>query len=392
MSHATPPTNGPSSEGHSGNGHPGQLRLSGALGYSAHAEAHWGKSATTPAWPGARITALPALRRPVGEPLDVGATFAGKNILLVGTTGFVGKVALSMLLHRYPQVGRVYCLVRPGAGNTADERFYRKVAVSEAFDPLREVHGAGFEAFLRSKIVAIAGDIGRPLCNFGDEQFAEFEAAGGIHVLVNSAGLVSFMPSLESALRINANGAKNVLDAARRMGARLVHVSTCYVAGRRDGEIWEDEPVVGYFPRKDELRDRDFEPAAEIADCQRIIDQARERGNDRAHISLFRDKAAASLRDQRRDPDDEDDLKLAVARERKLWMNEVLTKLGMERSEHWGWTNTYTYTKSLGEQIILADKSVISTIVRPAVVESACLLYTSPSPRDGLLSRMPSSA
>ena len=43
---------------------------------------------------------------------------------------------------------------------------------------------------------------------------------------------------LESALRINAMGAKNVLDAARKAGARLCHVSTCYVAGKRDGDVW----------------------------------------------------------------------------------------------------------------------------------------------------------
>ena len=30
--------------------------------------------------------------------------------------------------------------------------------------------------------------------------------------------------------------------------------------------------------------------------------------------------------------------------------------------------------------------------VRSAIINSGCLLYTSPSPRDGLLSRMPSSA
>ncbi|MEZ4359369.1 MAG: AMP-binding protein [Kofleriaceae bacterium] len=359
-----------------------------SAGYSAFAEERWGSHATEPAWPGARLAPLPPLRKPLGEPLDVAAAFAGKTILLIGTTGFVGKVALSMLLHRYPGIGRVYCLVRPGAGNTADERFFKKVATSQAFNPLREIHGDRFEAFLREKIVAIAGDIGRPLCNFSDEQFAAFAEAGGVDVLVNSAGLVSFMPSLESALRINANGAKNVLDTARRLGARLLHVSTCYVAGRRDGEVWEDEPIVGYFPRNDELLDRDFDPNAEIADCQRIIDQARERSNDRAHISEFRDRGAASLRDQRRDPDDEDDLKLAVARERKLWMNDVLTKLGMERSEHWGWTNTYTYTKSLGEQIILQDPSVVSTIVRPAIVESA-VRYPFPGWNEGFNTTAP---
>ncbi len=176
------------------------------------------------------------------------------------------------------------------------------------------------------------------------------------------------------------------MDLARKLGAKLVHVSTCFVAGQREGDVWEDEPVVGYFPRSESvardaerafaenvapLRDRDFDPAAEIADCQKIIDQARERSNDRAHISEFREKGAQSLRDQRRDPDDEDVLKIAVARERKMWLNKVLTDLGLERAHHWGWTNTYTYTKSLGEQIILSDRTVASTIVRPAVVESS---------------------
>jgi long-chain acyl-CoA synthetase len=356
----------------------------------SHGRGTNGHGKFTPPWPGAKDRPAPAPRDPgpPGPTLDVAAALAGKNILLIGTTGFVGKVALSMLLDAYPDVARVYCLVRPGAGNTADERFYKKVATSEAFDPLRAKHGAGYEAFLRSKIVAIAGDIGRPLCNFTDEQFAEFEAAGGIHVIINSAGLVSFTPPLESALRINALGAKNVLDTARKAGARLCHVSTCYVAGKREGEVWEDEPVVGYFPRKDDLYDRDFDAAAEVADCQRIIDQTREQSNDRAHISEFRERAAKSLEDQRRDPDDEGDLKLAVARERKLWMNQILTELGMERADHWGWTNTYTYTKSLGEQLILADRTVVSTVVRPAVVESS-VRYPFPGWNEGFNTTAP---
>ncbi len=303
--------------------------------------------------------------------LDVTKIFDGKRILLIGTTGFVGKVALSMLLCRYPNVGRVYCLVRPGAGNTADERFFRKVATSPAFDPLRELWGDGYESFLREKIVAIPGDIGRPLCNFDDAMFERFASDGGLDVVVNSAGLVSFTPSLESALRINARGAANVLEVAKRANARLVHVSTCYVCGRRDGEVWEDEPVVGYFPRQGELLDEDFDAHAEMDDCQRIIDQVRDRANDRAHISQFREQAAAALESQRRDPDDPAALRLAVARERKIWMATRLTELGQQRAEHWGWTNTYTYTKSLGEQAILGEDSVVSTIVRPAIVESS---------------------
>src|SRR5258705_11218386 len=119
-----------------------------------------------------------------------------------------------------------------------------------------------------------------------------------------------------------------------------------------------------------------------------MIDQVRERSNDRQHISEFRERGAEMLRLQRRDPDDENDLKIAVARERKIWMNDVLTKLGMERAEHWGWTNTYTYTKSLGEQIILSDRTVPCTIVRPAIVESA-IRYPFPGWNEGFNTTAP---
>src|SRR5690606_36526815 len=60
-----------------------------------------------------------------------------------------------------------------------------------------------------------------------------------------------------------------------------------------------------------------------------------------------------------------------VARERKLWVHERLTEVGMKRAEHWGWSNTYSYSKSLGEQVVLKDKTVRACIVRPAIVESS---------------------
>src|SRR5258708_40128364 len=105
----------------SSNGHNGHRVWGG--GYHLETEARW---AGERPWPDAKRIALPPLREPVtGKPrLDVAEIMRGKHVLFVGTTGFVGKVALSMLLHRYPDLGRVYCLVRPGAGATADERFF----------------------------------------------------------------------------------------------------------------------------------------------------------------------------------------------------------------------------------------------------------------------------
>ena len=48
-------------------------------------------------------------------------------------------------------------------------------------------------------------------------------------------------------------------------------------------------------------------------------------------------------------------------------------------------------TKTDGVGIFVAEKWVDS-VVRVERHSESCLLYTSPSPRDGLLSRMPSSA
>jgi long-chain acyl-CoA synthetase len=53
---------------------------------------------------------------------------------------------------------------------------------------------------------------------------------------------------------------------------------------------------------------------------------------------------------------------------------EALTELGRQRAEQWGWVNTYTYAKSLGEQILAgeAERSGLNyAIVRPAIVESS---------------------
>ena len=349
---------------------------------------------------------MPALLPQNLPPLDVAATFAGKRILFVGATGFVGKVALSMLLRQYPNIGKVLVVVRPGAGSSAEDRFFRKVANSPVFDPIRAVWPGpgddGYQAFLREKVEPLPGDVARPLCNFSE---ADLERMGHLDAIINCAGLVSFDPSLETALRINTYGVQNVVAVAQRTGASLIHVSTCFVAGERDGEIWEDEPVAGYFPRKPDgepreknrrspkdapgpLRDEDFSVAAEIADCQRLIEQVRARADDRAHVSMFRELGAKRLRDEGRDEDDDRTLKIAVQRERKVWVAEELKRLGMERAKHWGWPNTYTYTKSLGDQVCATTPGLNYCLVRPAIVESA-LRYPFPGWNEGFTTTAP---
>lgn len=304
-------------------------------------------------------------------PLDVTQILTGKRILFAGATGFVGKVSLSMLLHHYGEVlGHVYVLVRKGSSKDAQTRFYDKVATSEPFIPLREKHGeAAAMDWLKTKCTILDGDITDPWMGMDEEKAKALK--GQIDVVINCAGLVSFNPSLEVGLSVNTHGVKYLVDTCLHWDVPLVHMSTSFVAGNRSGLVFEDEEVVGYFPRRDELDGRDFSLQQELADAEKIVARLREQADDKALASTFREKALERLKEEGRDFNDEKTLRLAVGRERKLWLTTRLVEAGMDRARHWGWPNTYTYTKSLGEQVIAATPGLRYAIVRPSIVESA---------------------
>ena len=296
--------------------------------------------------------------------------FKNKNIFFIGGTGFVGKVTLSMLLHNFPDIGKVYATVRARDARESEIRFWTSVVTSPTFDPLREKYGAGFEDFIREKLVPVNGDVGSEFLGLDAKQARKIMK--DCDIIINSAGNVTFNPPLESALRTNVVGTNNVLQMARLMKRPcLVHVSTCFVAGKRSGAIWENEPVVGYFPRKNELVGTTFDVNKEIEDCARLSEQARQEANDAVQIAKFREQARDRFIEEGRDPDDEDELKSAIFRERKMWIRERTTELGAERADYWGWTNIYTYSKSLAEQIIAQQDDIVKTLLRPSVVESA---------------------
>jgi len=296
--------------------------------------------------------------------------FKGKNIFFIGGTGFVGKVTLSMLLNNFPDIGKVYATVRARDENESRTRFWTTIITAEPFNPLREKYGDGFEDFIREKVVPVNGDVGNELLGL-DEKTAR-KIMQDTDIIINGAGNVTFNPPLESALRTNVVGSNNIIKMARMMKKpRLVHVSTCFVAGNRSGPIWENEPVVGYFPRKDELIGTKFDVNREVEDCARLSEQARQEADDAVQIAKFREAARKRFIEEGRDPDDEAELKSAIFRERKMWVRERTTELGAARAEYWGWTNIYTYSKSLAEQIIAQQDDIVKVLVRPSIVESS---------------------
>ncbi|MSP24418.1 MAG: AMP-dependent synthetase [Myxococcales bacterium] len=312
--------------------------------------------------------------------------FTDRSFVVVGGTGFLGKVWLSLFLHRYPTLGHVYLLVRAKGEQSPEERFWAEIAPSPVFDPLRERYpGPAFEAFMRAKITPVAGDMGLPLVGFDAALVGQL--SGKIAALVNVAGIVDFNPPLDEALAANAFGINNLIELARTLDCPVMHTSTCYVAGYRTGYIEEVAPHAVPFPRAagapgerlvdppkelkmDRALDRShWDPQNEIRECLDVIEHMRLRCEDAFRQSLFLDEAKQNLT-TRGEPCRGRVLEDELAKVKRKFIDESLTAAGRERALYWGWPNVYTYTKSIGEQV-LAASGLTYTIVRPAVIESS---------------------
>ena len=278
----------------------------------------------------------------------------GRRILLTGSTGFLGKVFLAILLRWHPEIERIYLLIR-GDRRSSVGRFHREILDSPVFAPLREHLGDQFDRYIEGKIVVVPGDI----TNAGllGEEANPFKP-GSLDAVVHSAGLVNFEASLAKAIEVNTPGVANVIEFCRKTGAAMMHVSTCYVAGSADGHRYEDDVPQDWCPdgRKS------FRLEREIRDAMAAIERVQAESRDQLRHAEFRGD----------DGDADAPRESALEHRRKQWVEERLKHVGRKRAQSWGWPNTYSYTKSLGEQLVLASRDTLDvTVVRPAVIESA---------------------
>jgi long-chain acyl-CoA synthetase len=334
----------------------------------------------TPSADEASATA-PVLAAAAPAGLDLSGLLTGSRLVLIGGTGFLGKVWLSMLLtHFAGEVEHIWMVVRPrkrkdgSIRQTSEERFWADVATSPVFDPVRErFPGAAYDAFLKKVITPIPGDITEEYA--GVPQAIRDEVRGTLTAVVNSSGVVDFNPPLDYALNTNAFGMQNLVALCRDLdvpggpGLRMLHTSTCYVAGDRTGQVDEVNPLTHPFPKAGDLAVEHWDPSREIAECIDLVDNVRHRANDAFRQSHFLDKAKRNLK-RRNEPQRGSALDAELKKVKRDFTDQQLVEWGTERAAYWGWHNIYTYTKSIGEQI-LASSGVPFAIGRPAVIESA---------------------
>jgi fatty acyl-CoA reductase len=298
------------------------------------------------------------------EPLSVRHVLTGKNILLVGVTGFIGKVWLAQLLSEVPQIGKIYLLVRRQRTTTAQRRFEKIFEESPVFDSLQEQHGDGFADFVAERVEVIEGDVSQPGLGIAPEIRAHL--ARTLDLVVNSSGLTDFNPDLRDALNSNVAPVFHLTDFLRTSDhAGLMHLSTCYVVGAKDGRVPEE-----VHPNYTPLAIPDFDAEHEWLALQEVVAHAEARADSPEITAALRRQALGRHRGDEEPARPE--LDNLIRKNRMRWLRNRLTRAGTRRARHLGWPNTYTLTKSIAESLLVRHGAGLPiAIVRPSIVETS---------------------
>ena len=301
--------------------------------------------------------------------------YQDRTVLLTGGTGFYGQGLTAKILRHLPGVRRLYLVLRPGrgAGQAAlpvearlDELF--KLVV---FDRFRREEPAAFAA-ARQKVRALACDMQQP--GLGLDEASRDELLAEVDLIIGNAASVTFDEPLDSAIQFNTLAPQELLRLARegRKKPVLVHVSTAYVNGRLTGAV--PERVLPVDRTIQHLIDgstppRAFVPEEEIAQVQALCQAIRARAQSAEQQQAFRREIVEQS--HRRTLSDSRLQKLIDDRCRR-WIERELVEEGMRRARQHGWNDVYTFTKAMGEQLLVKHRGQVPlAIVRPSVTEGA---------------------
>jgi thioester reductase-like protein len=312
-------------------------------------------------------------------PFSVRKGLGGKRVLLIGVTGFIGKVWLANTLMDLcpngpkpgplgapilPEIGKLYLLIRRQKSSPAQKRFEKMMEESPVFDPLFEKYGDRLGALLAEKIEVVEGDVSQPGVGLDSETAARLRK--DLDLIINSSGLTDFNPDLRDALAVNVDSTYHLIQFIRESDhAALLHLSTCYVAGQRDGRVSE-RVRPNYTP----THMKDFDAEKEWYRLHDLVESAEARAEgpevteELTKQARGREHAAKGLSGQA--------LEIQVRKNRVRWLKDYLTEEATRRAKELGWPNTYTFTKSLAESLIAKHGAGLPiAIVRPSIVETS---------------------
>src|SRR6266567_3615594 len=153
------------------------------------------------------------------------------HLLLTGATGFLGCFLLNELLQH--TAAQIYCLMRASSTEEAQQRLQHTL------------EGAGlWQPAFRSRIVAVKGDLARPLLGLSKKQFEEL--AETLEVIYHNGALVNTLYPYQELKAPNVLGTQEILRLATHGKVKPLHyISTLSVfshtATLQELPILEDE-------------------------------------------------------------------------------------------------------------------------------------------------------
>ncbi|EGG23421.1 hypothetical protein DFA_05553 [Cavenderia fasciculata] len=174
--------------------------------------------------------------------------FKGKNLLITGTTGFVGKVLLEKLVRDIPDIGFIYIVIR---GANAKERFEDDIMTSRIWDVLRERMGQeAADRHIREHVIPLSGDLSKDNLALSPEDYRM--VIERCNIILHCAASIDFRERLDKAIESNLYGSLRMLELAKQLKnlVAMVHCSTAYVNSNREGWLDEELPVLDFNPEE----------------------------------------------------------------------------------------------------------------------------------------------
>mmetsp|Transcript_9311 Transcript_9311/g.34448 ORF Transcript_9311/g.34448 Transcript_9311/m.34448 type:complete len:1281 (-) Transcript_9311:563-4405(-) len=272
--------------------------------------------------------------------------YASQQVFITGSTGFLGKALIEKLLRASPPK-KIYCLIRSNKKQTCADRL-NEMLNNTLFDTLKKSISTDAWNALKDRLRVVEGDmmndeivsghvwdanghrilhsetgeeIGRtPAKDVPENAKIDLMWAQNVTIFIHMAATVGFQETLDYALKLNSLGAYRLVKWAEKNCPNtemFCHTSTCYVnSNQKTGTIIKEKMYPLELPGNESY----------LSFAKRIIDL--------------------------KDPDD-------------------IKRVEEKMLKRYGFPNTYTFSKSLAERILIQNRGKIPVcIYRPSVITS----------------------